>query len=390
MARVVMAVNSNYFNDARVQKEALALLRSGYAVTVFALTMTGPREQSHLGVRLVNPTSGKLARFPYRLSYLKAYWQTLRALLREQAEVWHGHDLEMLPFVYAAARLKGGKLVYDSHELWSGYDWPGRSGGLGAVRRLVWSFWLRLEKRLARRCHLVITVNRSCAGEIAKQLGIETPLVLRNCVDPAPGGAVGRSSLRDKLELTAGQPLVVYAGLLQAGRGLESLIRAWGGLLSEAHLALIGYGPAERGLKKMAAQAGFSNVHFLAPVPARELAEYIRGASLGVVLIEGNDLSKHYSLPNKLFEYLAAGVPVLASGLPEIRRLVEEYRVGVFADPREPENIRSVLDALLSGRAGALEQLRQNALQASLYLTWQKEVGLLIDEYAKLTGKKRR
>ena len=390
MARVVMAVNSNFFNDARVQKEALALLRSGYEVTVFALTMPGPREQNHLGIRLVNPTTGKLARFPYRLSYLKAYWQTLRALLKEHAEVWHGHDLEMLPFVYTAAWLRGGKLVYDSHELWSGYDWPGRGGGLGAVRRLVWRFWLGPEKRLARRCHLVITVNRSCAGEIAKQLEIETPLVLRNCADPAWGNGIGYGGLREKLGLTAGEPLVVYAGLLQEGRGLENLIRAWGGLPAGAHLAFIGLGPAEYSLKKMVNQAGYNNVHFIAPVRARELPEYISGASLGVVLIEGNDLSKYYSLPNKLFEYLAAGVPVLASGLPEIRRLVEEYRVGAFADPRDPADIRSVLDGLLSGRAGSLEQLRQNALRASRYLTWQREVGLLIDEYAKLTGKNRR
>ncbi len=387
MARVIMAVNSDFYHDARVQKEALALARWGYEVTVFALTMPGPREQNYLGIRLVNPTTGKLARFPYRLTYLKAYWQLLRALLKEQADIWHGHDLEILPFVYIAARFKGGKLVYDSHELWSGYDWPGRSGGLGMLRRLVWGAWLRLEKRLARRCHLVITVSHGCAREIAERLGIETPLVLRNCVDPARGGGSGCGGIRAKLGLNSGEPLVVYAGLLQEGRGLENLVRAWRDLSVEAHLAFVGRGPAEGGLKNLVWQSCLHNVHFLEPVRARELPEFISGASLGVVLIEGTDLSKYYSLPNKLFEYLAAGVPVLASGLPEIRRLVEEYRVGVLADPRDPVNIRSVLAGLLSGHTGSLEQLRQNALQASRHLTWQKEVGLLINEYAKLTGK---
>ena len=389
MASVIMAVNSDIRHDARVQKEALALVRAGYKVTVFSLTMPGPREQTHLGIKLINPTTGHLARFPYRLSYLRAYWQTMRALLSERADVWHGHDLEMLPFVYAAARLKGGKLVYDAHELWSGYDWPGRGGPMGPARQLVWKIWLKLEKWLAGRCQLVITVNRSCANEIATQLGIKTPLVLRNCADPVPelGGPYG--GLRSMLGLAGGEPLVVYAGLLQAGRGLENLIRAWVGLPAGVHLAFVGRGPAESELKNLAAQAGLSKVHFLAPVGAPELPEFIRGASLGAVLIEGNDLSKYYSLPNKLFEYLAAGVPVLASGLPEIRRLVEKYRVGVFADPRDPGNIRSVLAGLLSGQSGTLEQLRQNALQASQSLTWQEEVGLLIDEYSKLTGKAR-
>jgi len=385
-----MAVNSDFIHDARVQKEALALTRSGYEVTVFALTLPGPREQNHLGIRLVNPTTGKLARFPYRLSYLKAYWQTLRALLKEQAEVWHGHDLEILPFVYTASRLKGGKLVYDSHELWSGYDWPGRSGGLGPVRRLVWGAWLRLEKWLARRCHLVITVNRSCAREIGNRLGIQPPLVLRNCADPAQGLGSPCGGLRAELGLDHGEPLVVYVGLLQEGRGLENLVHAWSGLPVGAHLAFVGRGPAESGLKNLAERARLNNVHFLAPVRAQELPEFISGASVGVVLIEGNDLSKYYSLPNKLFEYLAAGVPVLASGLPEIRQLVDEYQVGVFADPRDPVSIRSTLTGLLSGRTCSLEQLRQNALQASRYLTWQREVGLLINEYSKLTGKARK
>ncbi|OPX91069.1 MAG: putative glycosyl transferase [Pelotomaculum sp. PtaB.Bin013] len=383
MPRVIMVVNSDYRYDARVQKEAAALGMAGYSVTVFSLAMDVRREQNVMGVRVLNPTTGKMAWFPYKLSYLKAYWQIIRALLREKADVWHGHDLDMLPFVFIAAKLKGGKLVYDSHELWQGYDWPSRGGRRGLLRRLLWQGWLWLEKALAKHCHLIITVNESCAREIARRLEVRPPLALRNCVDPAETASPA-GSLRETLGLGHSELLVVYTGKLQKGRGLEELLKAWAGLPADRHLAIIGQGPLEGSLRDFALSAGLNNVFFLPPVEALELPGYIRGATLGVVLIEDTDQSKRYSLPNKLLEYIAAGVPVLASKLPEISRLVDEYQIGVFADPGDSGRIRKSLSELL-GNAGKLRFLRLNTLKARVSLTWRKEAGLLISEYSKIT-----
>jgi len=386
LPRVIMVVNSDFRHDARVWKEALSLSRAGYGVTVFSLAMAGPREQYHEGIRLVNPAAGPLARFPYRPSYLRVYLQVITALLREKGDVWHGHDLETLPFVYLAARLRGGKVVYDAHELWQGYDWPGRGGGWNAVRRLVWKGWLHLEGALARRCDLVVTVNESCALAMAGALGIKPPPVIRNCADPVGEGGRPAAGLREVLGLVRGEPLVVYSGLLKKGRGLENLLQAWAGLPVEAHLAFVGRGPLESELRDLALAAGFGNVHFLPPVKAWELPGFIRGASLGVVLTGERNLNSRYSLPNKLFEYLAAGIPALASDLPEIRRLVKEYDAGVLVDPRDHNGIRLALTGLLDDREGR-ERLRKNAFRAGENLTWQGEVKRLIDEYSKITGK---
>jgi glycosyltransferase involved in cell wall biosynthesis len=247
----------------------------------------------------------------------------------------------------------------------------------------LWKGWLWLEKALAKRCHLIITVNNSCAGEMARSLGVRLPLVLRNCVDPAAAGGFA-GGLRETLGLGRGERLVVYIGILQKGRGLEELIKAWAGLPADWHLAFIGQGALEGSLRDLALSAGLENVYFLPPVKAWQLPEFIRGASLGVVLIEDVDLSKHYSLPNKLLEYIAAGVPVLASDLPEIRRLVDEYQVGVFTDPRDSGRIRESLRKLL-GDVEKLDTLRQNTVKAGKNLTWRKEAGLLISEYSKIT-----
>jgi len=381
-----MLVNSDYRYDARVQKEAAALGMAGYSITVYSLAMDVRGEQNVMGVRVLNPITGKMAWFPYKLSYLRAYRQLIRALLREKADVWHGHDLDMLPLAFAAAKLKGGKLVYDSHELWQGYDWPGRGGKWSLLRRLLWQGWLGLEKALAKHCHLIITVNASCAREMARILGVRPPLALRNCADPAEtGGSAG--SLRGALGLGHNELLVVYTGKLQKGRGLEKLLTAWAGLPAGCHLAIIGRGPLEGRLRDCARSAGLKNVYFLPPVNALELPGYIRGATLGVVLIEDTDQSKYYSLPNKLLEFIAAGVPVLASKLPEISRLVDEYQVGVFADPGDSADIRKSMSELL-GDAEKMRFLRLNALKARTSLTWRKEAGLLISEYSKITGGK--
>jgi len=230
---------------------------------------------------------------------------------------------------------------------------------------------------------LIITVNNSCAREMARSLGVRLPLVLRNCVDPVvAGGSTG--GLREALGLGRGERLVVYTGILQKGRGLEELLKSWAGLPADWHLALVGQGVLEGSLRDFALGAGLENVYFLPPVKAWELPEFIRGATLGVVLIEDVDLSKRYSLPNKLLEYIAAGVPVLASDLPEIRRLVDEYQVGVFADPRDSGSIRKSLIELL-GDVEKLDTLRQNTVKAGENLTWRAEASLLISEYSKIT-----
>ncbi|MCL6639631.1 MAG: glycosyltransferase, partial [Firmicutes bacterium] len=267
MLRVVMVVNSDFRYDSRVQKEAIALCRAGYEVTVFSLALSGAREQNSMGVRLINPASGKMAWLPYKPSYLRVYCRVVGALLREHGDVWHGHDLETLPFVCLAAKLKGGRLVYDSHEIWQEYDWPGKNSTWRPARRLLWRGWLWLERVLARRCNLVITVNESCAREIARTLKVRMPLVLRNCVDPVvEEGGSGRG-LRERLEIGT-EPLAVYTGQFQTGRGLENLLRAWAMLPARVHLALVGRGPLEKELRRLAISAGLHNVHFLPPVEA--------------------------------------------------------------------------------------------------------------------------
>ena len=383
MHRIVMVVNSDFRHDSRVQREALSLLRAGFSVTVYSLTMTGERKQTYRGIRLINPVDGKLAWLPYRLSNMRAGWQLIKALLREKATIWHGHDIETLPFVFAASKIKGGQLVYDSHELWQGYDWPGRGGRGKRLRSLVWKLWLGMEKVLAKRCDLVVAVNGSCAREMALSLGIETPLVIRNCIDPVKDTEAPLEGLRKQLGLVPGEKLVLYSGQFQKGRGLENLLKAWKRMPSGFHLVFLGRGPLEGELRTLVVNEGIKNVTFLPPVRTAEIPQFTRGVNLGVVLIEAKDLSKYYCLPNKLFEYIAAGIPVLASDLPEIRRLVEEHQVGVLVDSQDPAIIGDILFKVLTNKK-EMSRLGDNVRGAGKKLSWCEEGKRLVDEYSKL------
>lgn len=382
MPRVTMLVNSDYAHDARVQKEALSLSRAGYDVTVFSLAMPGPRERYFNNIRVLNPTTGKMAWFPYKPVYMKAYWQVMRALLGQGGDIWHGHDLESLPFVFLASKLRGGRLVYDAHELWQGHNWLG-GGRWRRPRRLLRRIWLGAEKKLARRCHLVITVSASCARKMAASLNIKTPLVLRNCVDPAGEYSGAGPAIREKLGLAPGETIVVYSGHLKKGRGLEKLLEAWAAARVRAHLVFVGSGPLEEALRALVSSSGLPNVHFISPVKAWELPGFIRGASLGVVLTENNSLNSYCSLPNKVFEYIGAGLPVLATNLPEIRGLVQQYQVGLCVNTREPKAIRVALETLLSGK-DKLAAMRQNTRQVGEELSWRREASKLINAYNKV------
>jgi glycosyltransferase involved in cell wall biosynthesis len=380
-----MIVNSDFRRDGRVQKESFALAAAGYAVTVFALNTCRPEDEQWAGVRVVNPLSGSLAWFPYKPGYLAVYRQLLSALRREKCDVWHAHDLDVLPFAFVAAKLQGSRLVYDAHEYWQDYDWPGYGGRVSFVRRLLWAAWRRLERRLAGRCDLIITVSEGITRLMAQEFRMPVPLLVRNCVDPVSPAYAG-PRLRRVLNLSADVPLVVYTGRLLKGRGLGNLVRALAGLL-EMHLALVGEGPMASVLAELAEDMGAAGrVHFVPPVSPLTVPGLISDASLGAALIEDVSLSKRYSLPTKLFEYVAAGLPLLVTGLPEMAALVRRHGMGLVLDDTGPERIKTALEGLLA-EPGRLAQLKAGSIRAGRELNWRNEVSLLTHAYAEMAGK---
>ncbi len=172
------------------------------------------------------------------------------------------------------------------------------------------------------------------------------PVVLRNASRTRP--LERPNVIRNETRIGAASPIVLHLGQLRHGRGCEHLLQSFVNV-PNANLVFLGSGPLDTTLRRQAESLGLrERIHFMMPVPSDEVLDYAASADIGVVLLEDSCLNHHFALPNKLFEYLAANVPVLASDLPELRRIVRRYDVGLMANPGDPNDIARKLNQMLS------------------------------------------
>ncbi len=408
--RVCMFLHNPFTHDTRVLKEARTLTEAGYDVRVLAvqdgespdfelrdgftvvrlasdpaptrllrrlLSRRGRESQiGRVAAPLDRPATGAratLGRAALRLHLLLEHARYLRLATADArshgADIYLAHDLETLPAALRAARPGGARVVYDSHELFAERAAAGRGGRFA---------WRALERRLIGRADAVVTVSESIADELVARYGISRPVVVRNLPSGAPHGG-GPSPLRERLGIDRAARVVLYLGGLQRGRGLEPLVRG-AAVLDGVVLVLMGPGHPGyvEGLREVARSAGAQDrTVFAAPVSAAEVVPWARGADVGVAPIQNVSLSYYLSLPNKLFDYIAAGLPVVASDFPEIRRVVDEGRLGALCHPDDPADIARAIGWVLDDPARR-QRLREAARAAAPGLTWEREAGKLL------------
>jgi glycosyltransferase involved in cell wall biosynthesis len=302
-----------------------------------------------------------------RLVIALAYWLQGVALVRRLSPALvHANDYNTMWVGVAAKLLRGSRLVYDAHELW-----PDRYG------RREWRPWLvACEWLFVRVADATITVSPGCADVLAKRYRIPTPVVIRNIPDlvTEPAGAEG---LRANLP-----PLAVYVGVLAPGRGIEETILALAPV-PELRLRLMGRVSEEywTRLGRLAEENGVANrVEYRSPVEAASVADTIAGADFGIALIQPICLSNELSLPNKMFEYTAAGLPVLGSDLPVIAAVVRGENIGEVVPPSDIGAIAEALRRLSDPDRNA--QLRRQVQAFARRANWQTERPLLEQIYS--------
>lgn len=302
------------------------------------------------------------------LRWLKYGRGALRAVAGERIDLYIAHDLEMLPLAVIAKAWFGGRILYDSHELFTDRSGPERT--------VWWRWrWRAIERALIRQADRVITVSDPMARELSRRYGIPVPSVVHNFPDLGSGSPPSPTrSLRDLLELPQSSPFVLYAGRLQPGRGLEQLILA-AARYPEIVVGLMGDGRADyiSALRARARAAGVgSRVHLVRPVDLEQVVPTARAADVGMAAYRDTGLSSRTTLPNKLFEYLAAGLPVVASRLPPMAQVVGEHDVGVTCDPDNPDAVAAAIREVV-GEPKRHQELRRNALRASKVFSWEQE-----------------
>jgi glycosyltransferase involved in cell wall biosynthesis len=297
-------------------------------------------------------------------------------LLFHKYDILVANDLDTLLPNYLVSKLKSSPLVYDSHEYFTGV--PELNG-----RPFVRSVWKTIEKKIFPRLKHVMTVSDSVASQYETEYGIR-PAVVRNC-SPASSGI----SAFPKKELGIDNEnllLVFQGGGINIDKGGEELIEAMA-ITENISLLIVGSGDVLPDLKQKVSDLRLSDrIKFFPKMPWEDLMRYTRSADAGLCIEKDTNLNYRFSLPNKLFDYISAGKPVIASGLPEVKEIIEGHDCGVIIPAVTPEEISKAIISLRDDRE-LLNKLEQNAVTACEILNWETESKKVIDFYKPIFNK---
>ncbi len=311
-------------------------------------------------------------------------WNRAAASVAPTAAVYHGHDLNALPAAAEAARRHGAHLVYDSHEV---FMEAGRN-----ARRPRWARALltRLERRWARRAAFVVTVNEALVAELRRRLGARDVIAVHNTPPRWPAPAERPDLIRRAAGIPPGAAIALYHGRFFPHRGMEELALAvLEPGMEDVHAVLLGFGPDEGRMRAMAAEARFGGrLHVLPGVAPDALLPWIASADVGVSVIAPTTLNHRLSTPNKLFECLAAGVPVVVSDLPGQRGIVlgsGAEPLGAVAPSLAPAGVARAIRSILDLPPDEAAALRARCLRAAHdRWNWETESARLVARYRAL------
>jgi len=301
--------------------------------------------------------------------YLKFIWHIKLALFSSRASIFFAEDIYTLPFAVIFGKLKRAKIFYDSRELF------GYLAGL-KERKFVQFFWKTVEKLFIKYVDHIITSGSMDSDVLKEMYGVTNTIVLRNL--PRFYKPAQQTDLRNQLGISTDKKILLYQGVILKGRGIEKIFDILPDI-PECIFVLIGGGEFENYYKNLAVERKvIDQVFFIGKFSQEDLPKLTPSANVGIALIENISKSYYYALPNKLFEYIMAEVPVVVSNLPQMKEIVDNFNVGFVVDPDNKDELIAALKKLTSDEV-LYNKFKQNCKIASEELNWENEIGNLLE-----------
>lgn len=371
--RVYNIVLNNFTNDSRVLKTSRTLSYFGYELTVIALhDKVLPFRERIFGFDIV--------RLPLMLKKLPKntlfqIFKYIEFIIRccfycRKANIIHCNDLNSLPIGVVIKKVffwRAVKVVYDCHE------YQTETVGLTKFQKFL---KIKLEKLLINYADAVITVSPSIANEYKKLYSNVEPYLVLNC--PLFTETLARKDkFRDRFPILVKQKIFLYQGFLGKGRGLDILMDSFekidgGG----AVLVIMGYGPMQELIESKASSC--NRIFFHPAVSPTVLLEYTASADFGISFIEDTCLNYRYCLPNKMFEYIMADVPVIVSDLEDMKSVIKKHQVGVVASEN---SVKGFCEAVKEALNLDMKQVRFNLLNTKQTYCWENQEKVLREIY---------
>ncbi len=363
--QIYISVTNDIVTDQRVNKVARTILSSGVSVA-----LVGRIRKGSLPIG-TNPFKIKRFRMVFNrgaLFYASFNFRLFFYLLFRKMDLLLANDLDTLPANYLVSRIKRIPLVYDSHEYFT--EVPELQD-----RKIVKGIWTWIEKRIFPNLKYIYTVSQSIADLYKEEYNREVKVVRNLSLGWKPVNKPSRS----ELGIAEGKRILILQGSgINIERGAEEAVEAML-YVENAILLIIGEGDVMDQLKKSVDQMDLSGkILFINKMPYAKLLEYTSLGDVGLTLDKDTNLNYRYSLPNKLFDYIQARVPVLASKLMEVEKIIRDYKIGELIDSHEPKHIAEKLNFMLDSEDKRREW-KKNLEQAAEELCWENEEGKLIE-----------
>lgn len=375
-------INMNEFTNAsRVLKQVDSLIKNNIFDEILILALGGDNLPDYevisdsIQLQRITLRTRSLPKniFFSAIKYMEFSTKALYHIYKAKPDVINAHSLQLLPIAIISKKILNSKLIYDAHELET------EKNGLFGLKKTIGKI---IEKNSIKHIDMVLVVSESIADWYSNEYRIKRPTVLLNA--PKKRKLKHNDYFRNQLGISNDQTIFLYQGGLMRGRGIELLLDSFKSRVkSKAVIVFMGYGVLESEIKSAARD--FDNIFFLPAVPPDIVLEYTASADVGISLIENICLSYYYCMPNKLFEYCMAGLPILASNMKDMSQIINENDIGIVIEELSVKGVNEAIDSFLCSN---LTNMKNNAYKVALENSWEKQEIKMINAYTTLIKRK--